>query len=64
MNSTEEAAIFEQYGWRFDAVQRVWIAPDEQRVSTDDLMLAAEVLGPGVERRVREIARQHGTVGR
>lgn len=61
MNSTDERAIFEQHGWRYDQIARCYVSPDGgTRVSTDDLVTAADVLGPGVERRVREIAAKFG----
>ena len=62
MNSDTERAIFEAHQWRYDYVQRVWIAPDGSRVTTDDLMIAADALGPQVERHIRRVAARHGRV--
>ncbi len=57
--SEREREIFEANGWTYDQVARQWVAPDGHVVTTDDLVLAADILGVGVERRVREVARAH-----
>lgn len=28
MNSAQERALFEEYGWRYDHVGRKWVSPD------------------------------------
>ena len=61
MNSDDERRIFEQWGWTYDQIARAYISPDGgQRVATDDLVTAADVMGPGMELRVREIASKFG----
>lgn len=60
MNSDEERELFESYGWTYDHVQRSWVAPDGFTVSIDDLVLAADALGPAVEYRLRAVAQEHG----
>jgi len=60
MNSDQERDILEGWGWTYDYVARKWVAPDGYEITTDDLMLGAQVLGPGVEDRLRELARAHG----
>lgn len=61
MNTDLERHIFASWGWKYDFVERVYVSPDgAQRVSTDDLVTAADVMGPAMERRVREIAARYG----
>ncbi len=38
MNSQQEKVIFEQYGWVYDYIDRLWIAPDGTKLSPEDLM--------------------------
>ena len=38
MNSQQEKRIFEQYGWEYDFIGRVWVAPDGTKLSPDDLV--------------------------
>lgn len=38
MNSNQEKVIFEQYGWEYDLIGRVWVAPDGTKLSPEDLM--------------------------
>ncbi len=38
MNSQQEKALFAQYGWEYDFIGRIWIAPDGTKLSPDDLM--------------------------
>lgn len=46
MNSDQERAIFEQYGWEYDYVARTWVAPDGTRLLQDQLMdIAASAYG-------------------
>lgn len=46
MNSDQERAIFEQYGWAYNYVARAWVAPDDTRLTQDQLMdITASTLG-------------------
>ncbi len=38
MNSDQERVLFEQYGWDYDYIGRLWIAPDGTKLSPEDLM--------------------------
>ena len=45
MNSWEEQALFEQYGWMQNLVARKWMAPDGFVLTYDDLMDLADEAG-------------------
>lgn len=38
MHSDQEKAIFSQYGWEFDYIGRIWIAPDGTKLTQDALV--------------------------
>jgi hypothetical protein len=38
MNSQQEQAVFEQYGWWKDLVGRRWVAPDDAEITFDQVM--------------------------
>ena len=61
MNSDQERAVLERYGWQYDYVGRKWVAPDLFEVSLDDLVAASKMLGPSAERRLLQVAREHGS---
>jgi hypothetical protein len=60
MNSDEERALFEEYGWTYDYVARQWLAPDGATVTNDELVLYASVYGPRVESELLRVVRRHG----
>lgn len=61
MNSDIERRIFEACGWVYDTAQRAWLAQDGSgyRVTTDDLMVAADVVGKDMERHLKRVAWRH-----
>ena len=64
MNSDDEKKIFEFYGWEYNYVKRVWVAPDGFEVSIDDLVTASHMMGEAMERRLISIARSHAKLKR
>ena len=41
MNSQQERAVFEAWGWAYNYVDRMWVSPDgAEYITTDDLMEA------------------------
>ena len=38
MNSDQERVLFEQYGWEYDYIGRVWLAPDGVKLTQENLM--------------------------
>ncbi len=38
MNSQQEKALFEDWGWIYDYIGRAWCAPDGTKLSPEDLM--------------------------
>ena len=38
MNSQQEKALFEDWGWIYDYIGRAWCAPDGIKLSPEDLM--------------------------
>lgn len=46
MNSQQEKALFEQYGWVCDHVGRKWVAPNGREITIDQLMeVTADIEG-------------------
>lgn len=61
MNSDEERALFEQYGWTYDAALLVWRAPDGEEISNQSLVIAADVMGKkAMEDRLMRAIIAHG----
>lgn len=43
MNSQQERAVFEAWGWSYNYAGREWVSPrGEERITTDDLMEAGD----------------------
>lgn len=38
MNSDQEKALFAQYSWEYDFIGRAWVAPDNSKLTTDQIM--------------------------
>lgn len=38
MNSQQEKVLFRDWGWEYDFIGRVWIAPDGTKLSPEDLV--------------------------
>ena len=62
MNSDQEKKLFEQHGWEYDFIGRMWVAPDGTKIGQDTLMeITAERKGDLslmrliVERGVRKV---------
>lgn len=46
MNSAQEKALFTDYGWQYNYVQRKWIAPNGREITIDQIMeIAADIEG-------------------
>lgn len=39
MNSDEEKALFEQFGWEYDFIERRWANPTKQYFVTNDALV-------------------------
>ena len=53
MNSDEEKALFEEWGWEYNFIQRHWTSPDGRAViKLDDLVDAA--LSPMGEAQLKQ----------
>jgi len=38
VNSDNERRLFTQYGWEYDYIARMWVAPNGCKITTDQLM--------------------------
>lgn len=62
MNSQEEDAIFEKYGWWKNTVMRQWEAPDGTVITIDNLMNTMMSFGNMAENSLEYFASKHGTL--
>lgn len=58
MNSMEEDALFEEYGWWKDLIGRRFISPGGQEITFDQLM--EHTLTPEGEQYLVSVVRAHG----
>lgn len=62
MNSFEEQAFFEQYGWERNYVQRTWTAPDGTVLHINQVVSLSQ--SQEGEVRLQTFIRLHGEEGR
>lgn len=60
MNSDEEKALFEEWGWQYDYIKREWIAPDGAKLTQDELVRVTLDYGKNSEYSLRQVIAQHG----
>jgi hypothetical protein len=61
VTSDEERIFFERHHWRYDHIACEWIAPDDFRISTETLVVAADLLPQrDFETQLKGYIREHG----
>lgn len=60
MNSDEEKAVFEKYGWVYNYVERRWEAPDGAFLLLDDIASITTESREQAEQELVSIIKRHG----
>ncbi len=58
MNSDEERSLFESFGWEYNFIRRVWVAPNGMEVTNDQLVDVT--CSPDGEERLRQVVTANG----
>ncbi len=58
MNSDDERRLFEDYGWEYNYIERVWVAPNDMRITNDQLVEVT--CSQDGEERLRQVVTANG----
>lgn len=62
MNSMEEDALFKEYGWEKDLIQRIWISPVQNMKLSFDTLMDLTAYGRDGQVALEKMIKQFGRI--